>query len=492
MIQDTGDKDGRKSTEILIAAVLMISSIFLVFAIIYIVFSYSLKNDEATMQANAKSFSKTIALVADFYSKVIINNVRGDAIEFTHNYKTIPNSIPLPATFTLDLMKYLNDNSTTAEFRLKSEFPFPWRKGLTLNDFERGAIEAFKTTSVQSYQRFETIDGELRLEYATPVIMKQRCVTCHNASPNSPKNDWQIGDVRGIRIVSIPENSLIKSENSWLIYLFLAFSAFLFVIFTTIILLYNKNGAVVKDLEHKQKLLTEATAQINESSNLATLGEMSTSVAHELNQPLHVIRMAAGNSRRKISKGTAELEYLNDKLERIEEQTARAAAIIGHRQMFGPNAKEHPELVDARIVVTNALDLMGEQLRLSEIEIVTELGEDCPSILGHIIQMEQVILNLLTNASDSMAENDGDAKITLRVFEDDKGVHITSEDTGGGIPDDVLPRIFEPFYTTKEMGKGTGLGLSASYGIVRDMNGTIVAENIGEGARFTITLPTVS
>jgi PAS domain S-box-containing protein len=247
-------------------------------------------------------------------------------------------------------------------------------------------------------------------------------------------------------------------------------------------------GGISIDISERKK----AAAQIIQSSKLATLGEMATSVAHELNQPLNVIRMAAGNGRRKISNGTADLEYLNDKLERIEEQTARAAAIIDHMRMFGREANEHPEPIDPRNVVTKALDLMGEQLRLAGIKIVTELAEDCPSILGHAIQLEQVILNLLTNARDAIAESDGETKITLRVFEDDKGIHITTEDTGGGIPDDVLPRIFEPFYTTKEMGRGTGLGLSVSYGIVRDMNGTIVAENIGDGARFTITLPSVS
>jgi signal transduction histidine kinase len=233
----------------------------------------------------------------------------------------------------------------------------------------------------------------------------------------------------------------------------------------------------------------EAAAQIIQASKLATLGEMATSVAHELNQPLNVIRMAAGNTRRKISKGTADPEYLNDKLERIEEQTARAAAIIDHMRMFGREAKEDPESIDLRDMVTNALDLMGEQLRLAGIEIVTELAQDCPSVLGHAIQMEQVLLNLLSNAKDAMAERNGEAKITLRMFADDQGVHLTSEDTGGGIPEEVLPRIFDPFYTTKEMGKGTGLGLSVSYGIIRDMNGTIVAENLDNGARFTITVP---
>ena len=235
----------------------------------------------------------------------------------------------------------------------------------------------------------------------------------------------------------------------------------------------------------------EAASQIIQTSKLATLGEMSTSVAHELNQPLNVIRMAAGNIRRKIIKGTADPEYLTAKLQRIEEQTARAAAIIDHMRMFGREAKESPEPIDPRNIITKALDLMGEQLRLAGIEVVTKLPKNCPFILGHSIQIEQVILNLLTNARDSIAENNGDTKITLQVYEDKKGIFITSEDTGGGITEDVLPRIFEPFFTTKEMGKGTGLGLSVSYGIVREMNGTIVAENTNDGARFIINLPII-
>jgi len=241
------------------------------------------------------------------------------------------------------------------------------------------------------------------------------------------------------------------------------------------------------DISERKK----ASAQIIQSSKLATLGEMATSVAHELNQPLNVIRMAAWNGRRKIANGAADLEYINSKLERIEEQTARAAAIIDHMRMFGREAKETPEPVDPRNVVMNALDLVGEQLRLAGIEIATEFPESCAFILGHTIQIEQVILNLLTNARDAMEEKKEGSKITLLVFEDDNGVNITSEDTGGGIPNNVLPRIFEPFYTTKEIGRGTGLGLSVSYGIVRGMNGTITAENTDGGARFKITLPAI-
>ena len=244
-------------------------------------------------------------------------------------------------------------------------------------------------------------------------------------------------------------------------------------------------------IEHENER-KKAASQILQASKLATLGEMSTSVAHELNQPLNVIRMAAGNIRRKISEGVAGVEYLNDKLLRIEEQTARAAAIIVHMRMFGREATELPESIDPREVVVNALDLVAEQLRLAGIEVCTELADDCAHVLGHAIQMEQVILNLLTNARDAIDESEDRAKITLRVFESDKVVHITVQDTGGGIPSDHLHRIFEPFFTTKEMGKGTGLGLSVSYGIVRDMKGTIIAENIDDGVRFTIMLPMLS
>jgi C4-dicarboxylate-specific signal transduction histidine kinase len=234
-----------------------------------------------------------------------------------------------------------------------------------------------------------------------------------------------------------------------------------------------------------------SSAKIIQASKLATLGEMATSVAHELNQPLNVIRMAADNCRRKVSTGTADTEYLYGKLSRIEQQTVRAAAIIDHMRMFGRKAEEDPAPVDPRKVVTNSLNLMGEQLRLAGIELVTELAEDCPFVLGHTIQLEQVLLNLLTNARDAIVQREGEAKITLRVFFDDEGVHICTEDTGGGIPEEILTRIFEPFFTTKEMGKGTGLGLSVGYGIIRDMNGTIVVENIDNGARFKILLPSV-
>jgi two-component system C4-dicarboxylate transport sensor histidine kinase DctB len=150
--------------------------------------------------------------------------------------------------------------------------------------------------------------------------------------------------------------------------------------------------------------------------------------------------------------------------------------------MYGVNGAFIPP------ILSNALDLVGEQLRLDGVGIVSEFAEGCQSVMCDTIQMEQVALNLLSNARDSMARSDYESKITLRVFADTHGVYITLQDTGGGIAEDALQRIFEPFYTTRELGKGTSLGLSIPYGIMRDMDDTITVETIYDGARFKIAL----
>ncbi len=232
-----------------------------------------------------------------------------------------------------------------------------------------------------------------------------------------------------------------------------------------------------------------AQLQLIQASKLATLGEMSTSVAHELNQPLAIIRMASGNLRRKLSRGDFDAEELLDKLVKIEAQTARAASIIDHMRMFGREPSESFTPIDVRQAIRDALGLVGEQLRLSEIELATDFPEHCPAVLAHPIQFEQVILNIVTNAIHVIAESGVPGRIRVSVKTDRSRVNVTIDDNGGGIPEKSLPRLFDPFFTTKDPGKGTGLGLAVSYGIVRDMRGTITATNTEAGARFTVSVP---
>jgi len=131
---------------------------------------------------------------------------------------------------------------------------------------------------------------------------------------------------------------------------------------------------------------------------------------------------------------------------------------------------------------------MGEQLRLAGITVNRHFPDECSAVLGHAIQLEQVILNLLRNAQQALEKTE-EKKIEIRLSETANVLTISVNDTGGGIEEENMQRVFEPFFTTKEMGKGTGLGMSVSYGIINDMGGTITAGNLGKGALFLIKLP---
>ncbi len=252
-------------------------------------------------------------------------------------------------------------------------------------------------------------------------------------------------------------------------------------------------GAIQDVTEQKR-----TQAQLFQSSKLVTLGEMATAMAHELSQPLNVIRMAADSTIERIEEGAADAQYLGVKLERISAQTVRAARIIDHMRIFGRKADDHPEAFDPRDVVTDTIGLVGEQLRLGSIAVETNLPERCRKVLGHAMQLEQVLLNLITNARHAIEDTrraPGDRRKISLIVEDEgqeDEVTLTVKDTGGGIPEAAMSHIFEPFFTTKEPGQGTGLGLSVSYGIISDMDGTIDAANAQDGAVFTITLLAVA
>ena len=247
------------------------------------------------------------------------------------------------------------------------------------------------------------------------------------------------------------------------------------------------------DLTEDKKL----RAQLFQASKLSTLGEMAAGMAHELNQPLSVISMAAENATFDLEDGTADPDGLRRRLDSIHAQAQRMGEIIRHMRIFARHDRLDPELFDPAQAVRQATGMVNEQLTLEGIALRLTVPDTAPPVLGHAIRLEQVILNLLRNAADAVRSRapgpaDGDKRevsVGLAVIAAERKVAITVEDTGGGIPAEVLPQLFDPFFTTKEPGQGTGLGLSVAYGIVSEMAGELHAENIEGGARFTILLP---
>jgi len=247
---------------------------------------------------------------------------------------------------------------------------------------------------------------------------------------------------------------------------------------------------ITKRLETEQQLI--------QSNKMTTLGEMASGIAHELNQPLAVIKTASNYLRKKKAKGEAVRdEIMTTMLEEIDANVDRSTKIINHLRDF--SRKPNMELVPVQLgeVMAKAMDIFSQQLKLREIEVKWDLEEGLPDIKGEQGQLEQVFINLLINARDAIEDRwgykDGGwgrKEILLRTQRVDGSVQAQVKDTGCGIPKALLDRIFEPFFTTKEVSKGTGLGLSITYRIVQDCGGRIDVDSIeGQGTTFTLTFP---
>ncbi len=241
-----------------------------------------------------------------------------------------------------------------------------------------------------------------------------------------------------------------------------------------------------------------AEQQLIQASKMATLGEMATSIAHELNQPLSVIKTASSFIKRKVAKKEPMAEeVLKTMAEEMDNHVDRAEKIINHMREFGRKSEVAKGQVQVNEVLRRALDFFRQQLKLRGIEVVEEFKEPLPLILADSNRLEQVFINLLTNARDAIERKweQGSLgkerkRITLQTSAEQGMVTVRVTDNGVGIPRSLLGKIFEPFFTTKKVGKGTGLGLSISYGIVRDYEGTIrVVSNQGEGATFIVQFP---
>src|SRR5467141_2278427 len=243
------------------------------------------------------------------------------------------------------------------------------------------------------------------------------------------------------------------------------------------------------EMQRREQELRDKQEQLVQAGKLATLGELTTGVAHELNNPLNNTGLFVGNAVDLIELGVTDKGQIVRELRHALQQVGKATEIISHLRTFGRAAPASRELISLSQVIERALSLVQEQLRLREIEVTVDLGPEEPVVVGNPIQLEQVFINLLTNARDAVASGPRKA-IRISGAVGAAAVEVAVADTGPGIPPGLERRIFDPFFTTKEVGQGTGLGLSITYGIVKEHGGTISGvSRPGEGATFLLQLP---
>ncbi len=247
-------------------------------------------------------------------------------------------------------------------------------------------------------------------------------------------------------------------------------------------------------LHVKHQLELAQRSQLEHLAKLASIGELASSIVHEINQPLAAIKLIAEGIRRKSNKDPQEvLDKLPEKIDRIIRQINRATDISAHIRQSARIATE--ENLDAALgpILEESISLFMPLFNEAGIIATLQLEPNLPPATIHPGRIEQVILNLFSNARDAFENNttsDKWIKVALNRGEDQQLV-IAVDDSAGGIPDHALDNIFNPFFTTKTIGKGTGLGLSVAHNLIDDVGGNISVRNTEHGARFVIRLPAV-
>lgn len=231
-------------------------------------------------------------------------------------------------------------------------------------------------------------------------------------------------------------------------------------------------NSMVKSLEESQR-------QLIQSEKLASLGQLAAGIAHEINNPLTNISNNAQMLQQEVGGRAAK------RLKVIEENIDKASRIVRNLLDFSRAPEFHPEFIDITLLLEKSLEFMEHDLK--RIEVVKRFSKNLPEVLVDPLQIQQVFVNLITNACQAMPNG---GRLTLTTDSTDKTVEVRISDTGEGIPKEHMDKIFDPFFTTRKVGKGTGLGLSISYRIIDRHGGRIKVESeVGKGSTFIIELP---
>jgi signal transduction histidine kinase len=245
-----------------------------------------------------------------------------------------------------------------------------------------------------------------------------------------------------------------------------------------------ENARLYEAERKAREQLRAAQEQLVASERLAALGEMSAKVAHEINNPLAIIKNYLLLVRRSLGDNAEAGRYADI----VSQEIARIAGIVKELLDFHRPDGMVFQKVDVVKLIDDVLLLVGRQFETNRVEVVHRFASDCPAIEGSPDNLKQVFLNLIINACDAMKDG-GRLEIAVERIGDKLSIRFS--DTGPGIPVDVVPRIFEPFFTTKPPGQGTGLGLSVCHGIIRKHGGSITFNNTNSGGCFEIRLPVV-
>jgi len=494
--------------------------------------------DNAAAQAilASRNMAAQVIAIRKYYTDNVVDKVvREGAFRASPDYKDDARAIPLPATMTHDLSALLSRQGT--EINLYSKFPFPRRADRRLDGFQQEAWDFLTGHPQESYSRTEARDGRRIVRVAVADTMTaQACVNCHNSTATSPKTDWKLGDVRGVLEIDSSIDTQLANGATLSRFIILGAVA-IGLIMTGITLIVTRSvtrpiegliaamrsyasGRVqttIPGLGRKDEIGQLATAFNTMMSDLATArereaadharaakmqaeltrvarftarGQTVASIAHEINQPLAAIVTNGNAGLRWLALEPPSLDEVRKALNAVVNDGHRASDIIGNLRALFSRSDAQPAPLDVNELIREVLRMLHGELRGDRISVQTELANALPSVIGNRVQLQLVLRNLIVNAIDAMCSiTDRDRVLQIRSgLSGQSGVRIAVADTGTGISQETIDRIFDHFFTTKSHGMGVGLSICRS--IVENHGGQLAASRLHPyGTIFELVLP---
>jgi signal transduction histidine kinase len=493
--------------------------------------------DNASDQAvlAGRSIAAQFINLRKYYTENVVEKVvAGGTFRASPDYRGDAKAIPLPATMILDLSALLAKSNTTVS--IYSKFPFPNRTNRVLDSFQQDAWDFLTSNPQETYSRQEMLGGKHVVRVAVADIMTvQTCVDCHNTIAESPRKNWKLGDVRGVlEVTSVIDSQL--GSGAVLSHYIIGGAIAIGLGLLGIALLVARSvtrpiGALIGamqrvaagnfetalpglgrkdeigrladgfnhmvsqlDAARKREAMDRSRAatmqaELTRVARLTTMGQLTAAMAHEINQPLAAIMASGDAGLRWLARTPPNFDEARAALNQIVTEGHRARDIVGGIRAVFRKGEVRRAPVNINELIEEVLLLMRAEIHNGRISVLAELFSDSPNVMGDRTQLQLVFRNLIMNAIEATGSvTDRERMLRVKSETVPSGVRVTVTDSGTGIDQHNMDRIFDTFFTTKSHGMGMGLSICRS--IVEAHGGKLSASRSHPyGSIFEVDLP---